>query len=105
MVMKSDNTCPDCGGRLRYFDKTLRIVRTKNRKSKWIKIKRLKCTECGKIHRELPLFIFPYKQYEVEVIRGVLEGYITTDTLGFEDSPCELTMKKWLASQKLQGLL
>lgn len=37
------------------------------------------------MHRELPDFIFPYKQYEAEIIIGVLEGFITCETLGFED--------------------
>ena len=29
------------------------------------------------------------------MIRGVLEGLITSDTLGFEDYPCEATMANW----------
>ncbi len=104
MVRKNNKVCPECGGRLRYFDRTSRIVRTKNSISKNIEIRRLKCTECGRIHRELPSFIFPYKQYEAEIIRGVSEGLITSETLGFEDYPCEATMKKWLASQNLHSL-
>lgn len=39
---------------------------------------------------------FPYKQYEAELISGVLEGLITVETLDFEDYPCESTMKRWL---------
>ena len=49
-------------------------------------------------------FCSPYKQYEAEVIIGVLEGLITCETLGFEDFPCEMTMLRWL-SQKAQLLL
>lgn len=40
--------------------------------------------------------VFPYKQYEAELISGVVEGLITAETLGFEDYPCESTMKRWL---------
>ena len=97
--------CPNCGGRLKYYDKVSRIVRTKARKSRWIKVQRFRCCHCGRIHRELPDFIFPYKQYETEIIRGVLEGYITSETLGYEDYPCEMTMIRWRHSQNLHSLL
>ena len=56
------------------------------------------------LHRELPKFLFPYKQYEADVIKGVLDGFITSDTLGFEDYPCEATMRLWI-EQNLKGLL
>ena len=65
--------------------------------TEWIVIRRLRCTICGSLHRELPEELFPYKQYEAEVIIGVLEGLITCETLGFEDYPCEMTMSRWLA--------
>lgn len=64
-------------------------------------IRRLRCRECGMVHRELPEFIFPYKQYEAEIIIGVIEGFITCETLGFEDYPCEMTMIRW-RTQKVQ---
>ena len=104
MITNDELTCPECGGALKYYDKVKRIIRTKNRTSKYIKIRRLKCTKCGSIHRELPDDIIPYKHYEAEIIRGVLEGLITSDTLGFEDYPCEMTMIRW-KMQKVQLLL
>lgn len=104
MISYDESTCPDCGGQLRYYDRVPRIVRTKMRKTKWIKIRRFYCTQCGRLHRELPGYILPYKQYEAEIIRGVLEGFITYETLGFEDYPCEMTMIRWI-SQKSQLLL
>lgn len=73
------------------------MVRTKNRAVRWVEIRRLRCEKCGALHREIPEFIFPYKQYESEVILGVLEGLITCKTLGFEDYPCEMTMLRWCA--------
>ena len=98
MIRKGQTKCPCCGGELKYYDKVKRIVRTKSRRSCYINIQRLKCQECGSIHRELPSFLFPYKQYEAEMIKGVLEGLITSGTLGFEDYPCEMTMKRWKMS-------
>lgn len=95
MVSYATTDCPCCGGHLKYYDSLQRIVRTKYRKTTWVKIRRLYCEACGAIHRELPEFIFPYKQYEADIIRGVLEGFITPDTIGFEDYPCEMTMLRW----------
>lgn len=104
MVYKNQYNCPICAGELVYYDKVNRIIRTKYGKNQWVKIRRLRCMKCGKLHREIPKFIFPYKQYEAEIIKGVLEGLITPYTLGFEDYPCEMTMERW-KTQKTQTLL
>ena len=105
MVRNNASTCPTCGGKLKPYDKVLRVVRTKGRKTKRVSIRRLRCTECGGLHREIPQYICPYKQYEKDVIQGVLEGLITCETLGYEDYPSEMTMRRWLASHKLRLLL
>lgn len=89
--------CSDCGIPSKYYDKVSRIVRTKGRKTTYISIQRFKCPRCGSIHRNLPDYIFPYKQYEADVIIGVIENLITCDTVGFEDYPCEMTMLRWKA--------
>ena len=104
MVMNECSACPRCGGRLKYYDSVPRLVRTKGRQTSRVPMRRLRCSGCGAIHRELGGLFFPYKQYEAEVIFGVLEGLITCETLGFEDYPCELPMLRWL-SQKAQLLL
>lgn len=104
MVSENVSECPDCKGKLEYFDTTHRIVRTKGRVANHIKIRRLRCSNCGGIHREIPDSIFPYKQYEAEVIKGVIEGIITSETLGFENYPCEMTMLRWIRSQNMHPL-
>lgn len=104
MVRTNVSTCPRCGGELKYYGRVPRIVRTKNRTTTWIDIRRLRCGDCNTFHREIPESIFPYKQYEAEVIIGVLEGLITCEALGFEDYPCEMTMLRWCA-QNSQLLL
>lgn len=96
--------CYSCGVSMKPYDTVLRVVRTKGRKTRRIKVKRYRCPKCGTIRRAIPSYIYPYKQYEAEVIDGVLEGLITADTYGFEDYPCEMTMKRW-KSQNLQGIL
>lgn len=97
MITENTSLCPKCGGRLRYFDSVKRIIRTKARLTEWLDIRRLRCTDCNSLHRELPEDLLPYKQYESEIIIGVLDGLITCETLGFEDYPCEMTMTRWLA--------
>lgn len=101
MIRYSDRICPKCGGKLKYYDSVYRIVRTKYRKTKRVILHRYKCTHCGSIHRELPNYIFPYKQYEAEIITGVIEGIITPFVLGFEDYPCEATMRRWTTRKLL----
>ena len=104
--MISDNVsiCPKCGGTLKFYDTDQRIIRTKGRISRYIKVRRLRCLDCKRVHREIPSDIFPYKQYEVEIIKGVLEDFITPGTYGYEDYSCEMTMVRW-KSQKLHLLL
>lgn len=97
MVTDGGSTCPHCGGHLKYYDSVQRIVRTKGGVSDHINIRRLRCSDCGRVHREIPEFIFPYKQYEAELIKGVIEGLITSETLGYEDYPCEMTIIRWRA--------
>ena len=95
MTISNSSSCPDCGGYLKYYDKVSRIVRTEGGKKRWIKLKRFKCKICNRLHRELPDYIFPYKQYDGTIIKRVLDGSIGPDTLGFEDYPCEATMLRW----------
>lgn len=109
MITNDVSTCPKCGGDLKYYDRVTRIVRTKGRKTWKIPMRRLQCTRCGSVHRELPELIFPYKQYEAEVIIGVLEGFITCETIGFEDyavfmpaRPVDGKLRNWIMSTRAQ---
>lgn len=95
MVSYGKSTCPNCGGKLKYYDSVPRVVRDKGRVTEWVLIRRMRCESCERLHRELPVYIFPYKQYKAEIIQGVIEGIITCETLGYEDYPCEITMTRW----------
>jgi len=95
MTISKTSKCPSCGGELKHYDHVRRIVRTKGGNKCWIKIARRKCVACKGIRRVLPDYIFPYKHYDAEIIRAVLEGHITSDTLGFEDYPSESTISRW----------
>lgn len=95
MISNNESICPKCGGELKYYDSVKRLVRTKYGRKNKVVIRRFRCKKCGSMHRELPDFIFPYKQYEADIVIGVIEGLITCETLGFEDYPCEMTMFRW----------
>lgn len=95
MISNNESTCPNCGGELKYYDHVKRLVRTKYGRKNKVDIRRFRCKQCGTMHRELPDYIFPYKQYEADIIIGVIEGLITCETIGFEDYPCEMTMFRW----------
>lgn len=55
----------------------------------------MKCPHCGRIHRELPDCIVPYKHYTSEIISGVLDGVVSQDDEDSEDCPCHETMERW----------
>lgn len=96
MIPNCNLLCPCCAGRLTYFDTVKRKLWTKHRKKQIVYIPRYRCPACRTVHRVLPENVVPYQRYEAELIRGVLEGLITVETLGYEDYPCEATMRRWL---------
>lgn len=95
MIFGNDNECPVCGGDLLYRDTVKRKVKTKRGKTSTLYLTRFRCAQCHSIHRQIPKRIVPYKHYESDIIEGVKEGLINSDTLGFEDYPCEMTMVRW----------
>lgn len=92
--------CPRCGGEAIRYGKVKRKILTKYRSAKWITVQRYQCKSCKYVWRELPEEIMRYKQYEREMIEGVQEGLIDSDILGFEEYPCEMTMRRWRGTQK-----
>lgn len=57
-------------------------------------IRRLKCTNCKKIHHELPDILVPYKHYDSECIENVITG-LHKNTVAAEDSTI-YRWKKWI---------
>ena len=100
MITNHKNQCPDCGGTLKNLGCVKRIIRGKNGDKEWTKVRRFHCSKCGKIHRELPSCLMPYKHYNKEIIQGVVDGTITSYDLDYEDYPCETTIKEWKKLRK-----
>ncbi len=89
--------CPICEGSLTYRDSVPRIRRKEGGTVEHLIIRRLRCTGCGTLHRELPDCLVPFKHYETQVIAGVLDGIVTPDDVDSEDYPCLETIRCWLA--------
>lgn len=87
--------CKYCGGQVKHRDYTNRIVKSTGGKTSIIKIERVICIKCGRLSRVLPDNIEPYKHYDKDIIDGVKEGIIGSDTYGYENFPSENTMKRW----------
>lgn len=97
MIRRRDpKICPICRGQLKFYDHVPRVIRSESGKIEHVKIRRFRCVECKKMHRELPDNLMPYKQFRADIIAGIVDGSIEVQDLEFEDYPCEMTMKRWL---------
>ena len=89
--------CPKCNSNnLKRYDKIKRLIKSVGGEKQWIDVYRYKCEVCNSVHRQLPDIVIPFKHYDSEIIQGVMNGYITPETFGYEDYPCEETMKRWI---------
>lgn len=87
--------CPKCNySDVRRYDKVSRIIKNRKGVKKTIIVQRYRCQRCKHIFRDLPDNISRFKHYDKDIIDGVKDGLITSETLGFEDYPCEVTMKR-----------
>ncbi len=87
--------CPCCGTKLKYRDTRRRIMKKEGGVVVFLLLRRLYCRKCRRLHIELPACLSPYKQYDVEVIEGVIDGIVTEDDLDSENYPCAATMERW----------
>jgi hypothetical protein len=60
------------------------------------RIRRLQCVSCSRIHRELPDFVLPFKNYDSQTVQETLES--TPDNCCSAD---DSTMRRWQNSFEL----
>lgn len=60
------------------------------------RIRRLRCVSCRRIHRELPDFVLPFKNYDSQTVQGTLD--LTPDNCCNAD---DSTMRRWQRSFEL----
>lgn len=87
--------CPECGATLLHRDFKPRVMKFEGGQKSFIRMERLKCSSCEKLHNALPDCLTPYKHYRTEIISGVIDEVITPDDLDDENYPCETTMNRW----------
>lgn len=68
---KEQISCPCCNGKLKCIGSRTRKF-TDNIGDKKLRIRRLRCKTCNKIHHELPDFLIPYKRYGSKGIESVV---------------------------------
>jgi len=61
-------------------------------------IRRLRCTECNKIHHELPDILVPYKRYKSECIEAVVEKDSNASLTVACDESTLYRWKEWFTS-------
>lgn len=97
MITNDVSTCPKCGGDLKYTDDDFSLVLFV-RKYQFGKLSMYGTTASAlkPPHGDLP-GLSSFRPYNPSNTVGVLEGFITCETIGFEDYPCEMTMVRWQA--------
>jgi hypothetical protein len=60
------------------------------------RIRRLKCLACGHVHRELPDFVLPFKNYDSQTVQETLDSS-PDNCCNADDS----TMRRWQSSWEL----
>ena len=94
MITNDVSTCPKCGGDLKYYDRVTRIVRTKGRKSWKIPMRRLQCTRCGSVHRELPELIgYYFNDKPFTTYKGTYKYTAPILTLTYDETDYPLIVK------------
>lgn len=66
--------CPVCGGELGKFGWRRRKHFEMDGGAKVLRVRRLRCKKCGKIHHELPDILFPYKRHCAATIENIIGG-------------------------------
>lgn len=90
--------CPDCGAKVKIRDTRRRILRDECVQN--LRIYRVKCLKCKKIHSILPRQVWPYKQYSRSVIEKVLCFYKRIEVFG-DCSMENSTIYRWRKLRKI----
>jgi len=83
--------CPCCGETLVVIGSRQRKLAGGGGEHRLLVIRRLRCTDCRKIHHELPDCIVPYKRYESSCIEEVVEEPESPPAIAADDA----TLRRW----------
>ena len=82
---------PCCGETLSVIGSRKRKVINENGEHRLLVVRRLRCSQCRKIHHELPDCIVPYKRYESECIELVVSEPAQPPAVAADDA----TLRRW----------
>lgn len=83
--------CPCCLGELQIIGSRQRKLVKASGESYVLIVRRLRCTQCQKVHHELPDCVVPYKRYESTCIEQVLSEPLSSSTVAADDA----TLYRW----------
>lgn len=89
---KAQSICPCCNSQLKCIGSRVRKVKDSFGDIIKLRIRRLRCKTCNKIHHELPDLIIPYKRYDSNCIESVV-----TDDKATSVSADDSTLFRWKA--------
>lgn len=96
MLNKPTNAaiCKYCGGETKHRDYVKRKKILAYGEVTWVKLERVKCTNCGRIMRVLD-DLMPFKHYSKNIYDEMTSGEVDPYDLRYEDYPSECTKKRW----------
>jgi len=83
--------CPCCGERLEVIGSRNRKYLNSAGEQVKLRIRRLRCGTCRKIHHELPDFLAPYKRYQATCVENVVSDPPVEPLVAADDS----TLYRW----------
>lgn len=83
--------CPCCGKELSVIGSRGRQYRNFAGDRMQLRIRRLRCKACRKIHHELPDLLVPYKRYEASAVENVVSDPPVAPLAAADDS----TLSRW----------
>lgn len=82
---------PCCGEELKVIGSRRRKVANESGEVRLLVIRRLRCSQCQKIHHELPDCVVPYKRYDSACIEQVVSEAETLSTVAADNA----TLWRW----------
>ncbi|WP_306432881.1 DUF6431 domain-containing protein [Paenibacillus sp. J22TS3] len=82
---------PCCGVKLSVIGSRRRKVASEGGERRLLVIRRMRCSQCQKIHHELPDCVVPYKRYESACIEQILSGPEILPTVAADNA----TLARW----------
>lgn len=98
---EESSVCPVCDNpELKVIGSRKRGVLKGDREAIILIIRRLRCSDCKRIHHELPDMVVPYKRYSSQVIEAIVDDI--SDEISCEDSSI-YRIKRWF--QEVSGYI